>query len=207
MWDSHVISHIIRFLDHNIYFRPNKLNIKSILDLGAGEGWLSIWLRYLMDEQPSNRNTWKTEINAIELYTPYNASLMRQFYSNVYLQDLFEVNISNYDLIIGLEVLEHIDRSKAKVLIRQLQNDNKYFLFSTPKGFREAPLHHGNPHQEHVSGWTNQDFHDLGLKTKIIDGLYLFAFSSEFEWDLQLHKKIRRKVVPERIRKKIRRIV
>jgi hypothetical protein len=201
MWDSHVLKYVIQFLDHNFYY---KQNITSVLDLGAGEGWLSIWLRYLFMEQPSDRKTWNHKINAIEIYSPYLYSLNRQYYSNVFNEDIFQSDkLSGYDLVIGLEVLEHIPKEKALELVQYLQENNKYVFFSTPDGFREAPLHHGNPYQKHLSGFSKQDFTKLGFKTVIKDNLYLFIFSKELEWSLPFFIRLRRIIIPEIIRKRI----
>jgi len=197
--NSKVVGPTLQFLDVNFFYGPHK--VTKIVDLGAGEGWLSYWLRKMVKD--SLIGPYKTQIDAIELFDGFIPALKKQYYSNVFHEDitLFYEKFVNYDLIISLECIEHITKDKIIPILKYLLAHNKFIFLSTPNGFTDGGEHEGNPYQKHQTGFTKEDAKALGLKYKIID-TQLYMYSKELKWHLHpWFVRLRRKLLPAKIRK------
>lgn len=201
MLNHTVIGPVLDFLDHNFYKQDRK--ITKILDLGAGEGWLSYWLRIMLKDSLVSP---QYIIDAIELYEPFIETLQtKAFYTNVYHENILSYykELQKYDLVVGLEVLEHLPKPAALDILQYLIIHNKYVFFSTPDGFRDGGDYHNNPYQEHRCGFTKQDAKQLQLRHTVIrNQLYLYSKDLEFP-KYTILIALRRKLLPARLRTKI----
>jgi SAM-dependent methyltransferase len=72
---------------------------------------------------------------------------------------------ASFDCVVLLEVIEHFPRESGLALLEQCERiARRCVLLSTPNGFLPQPPVERNPLQEHVSGWTAEDFRARGYE-------------------------------------------
>ena len=71
----------------------------------------------------------------------------------------------SFDCVTLIEVIEHLPREQGEMLLEQCEKIARVkVIVSTPNGFVfQAPMP-DNPFQEHVSGWTTEDFRRRGYE-------------------------------------------
>jgi hypothetical protein len=67
------------------------------------------------------------------------------------------------DCVIWQQGPEHMEKSEAVKLIRQMQLHFRTIILETPNGWRQQNSEGGNPHEKHRSAWNKEDFQDLGF--------------------------------------------
>lgn len=78
----------------------------------------------------------------------------------------------SFDTVIALDVIEHLTRKEAKIMIKQMEKiAKKKVVIMTPNGFYPQEVLFGNPHQKHKSGWYIEDLRDLEYKIHGLRGL------------------------------------
>jgi 3' terminal RNA ribose 2'-O-methyltransferase Hen1 len=141
---------------------PNK---ESIVDLGAGEGRLSVQLGFLegvkeiLSIEPSN----KSRIRAIERFEQVNAkeeyiepqSLPGSLY-------YFDSRLQNKDVIVLCEVIEHIDEDRLPKIFDTILNDYrpKTLIVTTPNQEYNVlyEMVEEMRHDDHRFEWTRAQF-------------------------------------------------
>jgi 2-polyprenyl-3-methyl-5-hydroxy-6-metoxy-1,4-benzoquinol methylase len=104
-------------------FIPN--DVKSILDLGCGTGFMSCLMA------KNNYNV--TSIDKSPERLSYFANTAQKLKINVHNIDMFEFNNNGYDMIICQEVIEHIqDYKKVLEKIHSLLKENAFAIVTTP---------------------------------------------------------------------------
>lgn len=69
----------------------------------------------------------------------------------------------SFDCVVALDVIEHLSREEGLRLLDAMETiAGKRVVVFTPNGFLFQPPEPGNPHQEHVSGWTAAEMRDRG---------------------------------------------
>ena len=97
------------------YFKDNVPNTKRILDVGPGEGTYSKLLRDL-----------GYKMDCVEIHEPYTITYnLKDKYDNVFIGNILNQDITNYDFIILGDVLEHISTDDAQGLIKKIVNQGK----------------------------------------------------------------------------------
>lgn len=128
-------------------FKPEET---TILDVGAGWGKY----RYLLPDYT---------MDACEVWVPYvNADKLVELYRNVYVADICDLEIGQYDVIIMGDVLEHIPREKAKQLITRLVTKCKQIYVVVPYLYPQGEVE-GNPYEIH---------HQADLTEKLMEKEY-----------------------------------
>ena len=70
-----------------------------------------------------------------------------------------------YDVVVLSEVIEHLTREDGEKLLDKVDSLALRLIYvETPNGFLEQPPLDGNPYQEHLSGWTSDDFRRRGYE-------------------------------------------
>ncbi len=143
-----------------------KTNPKSILDVGVGfgkwgclareyvEGWCNF--RYIPKD-------WKTRIDGIEIFEGYR-NAMWGVYDKIVIGDVRRVTLkpdwdipdSGYDLVIMMDVLEHLPRQEGLEVLRQLCFMSKKIVFSYSNNYQKDVCE--NEHEDHISQWEIEDF-------------------------------------------------
>jgi len=143
------------------FIRDRVGNVEVLVDLGSGV-------------RPSNICTPKIHIN-IEKWHPYNAHLSKRYPNSNFIQvemDALEfLKIqpdASLDTIIAFDLIEHLTKDLGWKLIEEIQRTTKNTaVVFTPNGFMEQHVGEndldgwgwtGNFLQNHLSGWTDQDF-------------------------------------------------
>lgn len=121
------------------WFIDNIPTSKRILDVGPGQGTYSNLLRdlgYRMD--------------AVEVWAPYVDQFdLRKKYDNVYVGDIREFNIGDYDFIILGDVLEHLSTEDAQKLIDDIHFLDKQCLVAIPYMMPQDGEEYGNSYETH----------------------------------------------------------
>ena len=142
-----------------------KLGIKSLLDLGAGNNphkeirnALNI-KEYLIDvhvEDPQSK-----------IYIEANFMDFNRM-SEIILTHIGELP----EAVVGLHVIEHVSKSESRLLIKNMQQwASKVIILETPNGFVLQPGTASNPYQEHLCGWKPNELRELGFKVKGSTGM------------------------------------
>ena len=130
----------------------------SVLDVGIGNGkwgvlareYTDVWLR-------RERENYAVMIDGIEIFEKYrNANWVN--YNHIHIGHVTDIlpRLKSYDLIIFIEVLEHIEKTEALELLDMCRSKCKLLIFSytnCPQG----PAF-GNVNETHVSTWVESDF-------------------------------------------------
>ena len=177
---------ILKKFNNDIIESISLINPKSILDIGCGEGFVTI--------EVANKTKAKIvgidkEKDAIK-FAISNNKLENMEYStgDIFKLDYFKDN--SFDLVMSLEVLEHLENyEKAIEIMSKLSK--KYLLLSVPNEpwFRMANVlrlkylkRFGNT-PGHVNNWTRKEFRALCMKYgKII------KFKTSGVWNIVLLK-------------------
>ena len=78
----------------------------------------------------------------------------------------------SFDAVIALEILEHLNKEDGKKFITDMEKIAiKKVIILTPNGFVPQGVSPNNPAQEHLSGWSVEDFRELGFKCVGLHGL------------------------------------
>lgn len=168
--DPNLISPVIKLLVVN---KPQK-----IMDVGVGYGKYGFLSRLYLELEPYNRDSWQTIIDGIEVFPKY--ILTEQFYNVIFSKNVTEHVIEGYDVVLLLDVLEHMEKEEALTLLTKIIDKNHAVIVTTPFGFRKQESVAANDYQIHKCGFELKDFRALGLKTKTIDTM-IFAHSKNLK--------------------------
>lgn len=202
--NSPIISDIISFLETNL---AQKKDITVLIDAGAGMGWLSFWLRMLLEDKPFLPQTYTKTILAIELFGPY-ASIAKQkgFYDQVYTQSVLD-SLPKADCFVSIEVLEHLTPLEARTFLETITSNYKYVFLTTPNHFFKQDHLHDNSYQEHKSYFSKRELERFGLVVKNYNKTF-FIYSKNFHWFKPTFlQRVRRKILPEKVRLKVKKVL
>ncbi len=151
--------HISYCLAKILEFAPS-----SVLDLGAGFGTWGFLCRTYLDvfQGRVQPESWEVRIDAIEFFEPYIQAHQRHLYNTIYIGDIREKiqECGSYDLVIAGDVIEHLEKPEAEVLLDILyEKAQKVLMVNIPLGEGWThPEEHGNPMELHRSQWSTADF-------------------------------------------------
>lgn len=96
--------------------------------------------------------------------------------------NVMNVPFASGDTVLLIDIIEHLKREDGEELLDRVAVADKVVIFVPlePEGFHRRPLDPGNPADEHLSWWTEQDFISRGYHTERI-----FGCNGEdgFHWD------------------------
>lgn len=156
-------------------FIPNWLiptGSKTLLDIGCGNGLPMKLIKYRFKDIKSM---------GIDGFKPYIDILKGQSVHTRYrLVNLEKSSLprGNFDVVMCLQVIEHLSKKRALRLIRESETmAKKLVIFSTPIGKTEYSTDDGNDLQNHKSHFFPEDFEKLGYKIIRMGGKRLFSES------------------------------
>lgn len=137
----------------NLYLAGDILSLvetagaKSVLDVGPGHGKYGVLLREYAHVE---------RVDAVEAWAPYiEAFGLDGIYGQVYAADVCDLAtevLAQYDLVLLVDVIEHIHKDPALALLERIPG---WVVVCTPMEFFPQP--HEVPTEHHVSHWTMDD--------------------------------------------------
>ncbi len=146
---------------------------KSVLDVGVGFGKYGLLAREYLDVWGRGREVygdWKRRIDGIEAFRGYLTPLHDFIYDNVYVGNAIDVLPtlqSNYDLILLVDVLEHLEYRDGVKLLEACEARGKNIIVSTPKDIGPEVVTFDNPFETHRFQWKKSHF------TRYANGFFL----------------------------------
>lgn len=85
--------------------------------------------------------------------------------------DKLDIPDKSYDAVIALDLVEHFHKEESRALLKTMERlaRRKVVVF-TPNGFLPQPSYDGNPWQEHLCGWSVEEFRKLGYRVEGVLG-------------------------------------
>ncbi len=138
-----------------------ELNPQTVLDIGPGFGkygflareYLELWFRTTEYDKRTRR------IDAVEIFEPYVTPLLQGIYDEVHVGNAIDIlpGLPTYDLVLLIDVLEHVDKPDGLRLIAASLQKGTLVIVSTPKNPAPQGVHFGNVHERHTSAWTRRE--------------------------------------------------
>jgi hypothetical protein len=151
------INEIIQMVN---YIRP-----ASVLDVGVGFGKYGMLLReYLKFWSPRDDLNVRTgRIDGIEIFESYITAGQKYYYDSIYIGNALDImpNLKNYDLILLIDVLEHLNQDDGHELLTLCQKRAEYVIISTPIKMNVQGAAFGNEFEMHRAQWQPKDFERL----------------------------------------------
>lgn len=142
---------------------------RSVLDLGVGFGKYGVLVREYLDAGRGlvARADWTTRLVGVEAHAPYKSALHDAVYDEFRVEDFGRSyrDYRDFDLVLMLDSLEHLEREPAELMLTYLLEHNAHVLVSCPDGPLPQDAVNGNDHERHLSTWTEADFLRLGGRT------------------------------------------
>jgi mannosyltransferase OCH1-like enzyme len=156
-----------------------KINPKTVLDVGAGQGVYLDLIRAVLPED--------VFVHAVEVWDPY----IKQFnlaarYDKLFQMDVREMETFDYDLVILGDVLEHMPEKDAVELWDRISKDAKYAIISIPIIHYHQDAINGNPYEVHVEeDWNTErvlkTFKGIKYHQEFpVTGVFIAKFENEF---------------------------
>ena len=135
------------------WVKKNSQNINSILDIGPGQGTYFDLLSSLKPFNWTGIEAWNDYIKKFKLEEKYN---------KIYNQDVrnFDWSDKFFDLIIAGDVLEHMTKEEAIILVDKCLEHSNQLIISIPIIYMPQDELEGNPFEVHVKpDWSNEEIH------------------------------------------------
>ena len=146
----------------------------SVLDIGIGNGKWGVLTREYTDIWVRRAHN-VVRIDGIEIFEKYRNPNWDN-YNHIYIGHVSAIlpKLESYDLIIFLEVLEHIEKIEALELLDVCRSKCKTLVFSYTNSAQGSAF--GNINETHLSTWSEKDF-DFPL-TLMADNGYTFVYKA-----------------------------
>ena len=172
----------------SIIYLIQQLNPITVLDIGKGFGkygfliheYLGIDNKNHIDPSKSMVEQSRIKIDAIEADKDLLLPHLSHLYNNVFFGDVFDTYkaTANYDLILMIDVIEHLDKEKAIQLIRHYLAKGSAMIIATPINFFKQELYESE-YEHHISHWTLKDFDKVCyLDHQYLDGGAIYLLSN-----------------------------
>lgn len=157
---------IAKYKDIFFYRQLEKglLDCHSVLDVGCGV------------DSPIGRIKKSFYSEGIDIFRPsIQGSKKKKIHDQYRIGNIMKIDTfykpKSFDGIIALDIIEHLEKKKALILIRKMEKiARKKIIILTPNGFQAQ--HHGdNPYEEHKSGWAVSELKRFGYRVYGLRGL------------------------------------
>jgi hypothetical protein len=159
------------------FIQKNTTPESKILDVGPGVGTYADLL-----------NPFGYSMDCLEIYDGYvNAYNLKEKYKNIYVGDIVDYDVSEYDFVIIGDVLEHLTIEDSIKVLNKCKNVIVAVPYICPQGgvdFYHNAHHLVNPYEEHKQA----DLTPLVMLTRYSDlGLvwsnHLYGYYSNIKWN------------------------
>lgn len=125
-------------------------NIKTVLDIGIGEG---TYARLLGKDY---------YYIGVEIFPDYiDMFKLDDLYNQIIIGDASATYLPKADCIIFGDVLEHIEKNKSMELLKNALEAYKHVIISVPLGYYPGKTHYGNKYEAHISQWEYEEIEPL----------------------------------------------
>ncbi len=151
-----------------------RLEPSSVLDVGIGFGKYGFLAREYTDIYRGRyyKNEWITNIDGIEGFEKLVTKLHYHIYDNIYIGDACKLinTIDNYDLIMCVDMLEHVEKDEGKLLLKAFKNKSKTAIVSVPiRPSKQGRGKYNNQFAPHRSIWSEKELSEFGNIIRIKD--------------------------------------
>lgn len=133
----------------------------TVLDVGCGDG----------ERMGSLNGAGRLRAIGVDIFLPYlHQARRRQSHAAYVLCDVRNMPFKekSFDLVLCLEVIEHLEREEALALILAMERLARWrVLISAPAATHVQHAYDDNPYQEHRSTWRPQDLRQLGYRVRL----------------------------------------
>lgn len=139
----------------------------TMLDIGKGFGKYGFLTHEFAgiptDRQPDPSRMLKQQssiaIDAVEVQADYLWPHIEHIYRRVFVGDITELHreLSGYDLVLMADVIEHLERDAAKVVVQHFLAQGSTLLIATPARFFQQVIYESE-WETHRSFWEPKDF-------------------------------------------------
>jgi SAM-dependent methyltransferase len=132
--------------------------MESILDVGCGSDSPLQWVRT------------KARKTGFDAFEPSVAqSRAKGIHDEYVVKPLENMDFApgSFDAVIAMDLIEHFEKQASLRLVARLEQiaRRKVILF-TPNGFLPQTVYEDNPWQEHLCGWTVEEFEQRGYRVR-----------------------------------------
>jgi hypothetical protein len=142
-----------------------KIKPTKVLDIGVGFGKWGFLCRDYLEAAclRMKKEDWKIQIDGIEPCETYITPLTRYIYNTIKICTVEEClsELHGYDLVIMNDVLEHLEKSVATVVLEHMIANNKFVMATIPLGDQlneNDDIAKEYPYEKHRSIWEGSDF-------------------------------------------------
>ena len=149
-----------------------KLKPKTVLDIGKGFGKFGFLLQeYIgiintmkVNPDKSLREQSSIKIDTVEVDADLMLPHLSQLYNTIYFGDILKLykNLPFYELVLMIDIIEHINKEEALLLLKHLVQQGTKIIIATPIHFFEQHLY-ASKFENHISHWTKNDFKNIGF--------------------------------------------
>jgi len=142
-------------------------SVSSVLDVGVGSGTY----RRLLD--PDHIAKW----TGVEIWAPYISQFgLDKLYDEMIVSDAYYLDwtmVGYPDLTILGDVLEHMPRDRARMVLRKAVHRSKYVIVSIPIIHYPQGAEFGNKWETHETTWT----HEMVMQ-ELLDGYEVLSYNT-----------------------------
>ncbi len=144
-----------------------ELNPKRVLEIGPGHGKYGC----LLMEYTS------ATVDAVEVFEPYVRDFkLKAKYDRVTVGNGLEADLSGYDLVLLIDVIEHWEKPDGLAFLRRATEGGATVLVSTPRGFFPQGAVNGNEWETHRSAWNSPDLDGLRFDDRSTQDSFVWIF-------------------------------
>lgn len=168
----------------DVVMTVSRVSPKTILDVGCGYGKYGVLLREVLElwcPEPKFPTAGRIKIDAVEINSSYITQLTHEIYDEVYQADIMNVidNLPKYDLILMVELIEHLSIEDGKELIRKAKEKCGMVVIVTPANPHGRSIELGNPTDEATCFWSEEDFEEFGASVRLINVHFMALIKGE----------------------------
>lgn len=161
--------HISKILSLIIYLKP-----ASVLDIGVGFGKYGVLCREYLElwDGRGRYSEFLRKIDGVEAFKGYITPLHKFVYNRIYDEDIMDVLDQidfSYNLVLILDVLEHLDKQQGKLLLTKILQRNDGAIVSTPKKVSLQKDVFDNKYEIHKSQWNKDELSSFGISFFLSD--------------------------------------
>ncbi len=176
---------------------------KSILDVGVGFGKYGFLSREYLElwDGREEYNNWKRRIDGIEVFEGYLTPVHDVIYDHIYIGNALDILATletNYDLILLIDILEHLDYREGIELLKECKKRGKNIIISTPENIGIQRDTFGNPLETHKFQWKEKHFDKFGNKFFVDNAYSLICYIGDDA------PRVRKAIEKSRIRSEIK---